>query len=125
MDRAPTTYEKVSHLIAEYVKPVSVGAFGIPVNLYDQDGRHLSTNDDFLAGKFLILTFINGDINGARDELLSLARHAEHLEKLNAQILTISSSSDATQNKVLRRELGLSWPVLVGQSVYNEKSKTR
>ena len=113
MGSVATTYEKVSHLIAHYVQNVEPGQFALPINLYDEDGRPLSSTDDFLGGAYLILLFLNAQCNDeARKELGAYVRCEAALRDLNARLLVISASSNADENKNLKTEIGLQCPIL-------------
>lgn len=111
--QAPSTYSRVSHLIANYVVPIKLGAFALPFNLYDENGRALTTDDDFLAGKYLILIFVSQfDNDLVQQELAGFAAQTDKLQSLNAIPLIISASSDAAQNKSFKRKLRLELPIL-------------
>ena len=113
VSNTPSTYGKVSHLIANYVMPIQPGAFGIPISLYDENGRALTTADDFLAGRNLLLIFASRfDNDQVKQELAGLTAQSDKLRSLDTITLILSGSSYAAQNKSFKKKLGLEWPIL-------------
>jgi len=111
--KAPSTYRKVSHIIADYVMPITTGAFGMPISLYDEDGRALTTADDFLAGRNLLLLFASRfDDDQVKQELAGFTAQSDKLRSLDTITLILSGSSYAAQNKSFKKKLGLEWPIL-------------
>jgi peroxiredoxin/predicted 2-oxoglutarate/Fe(II)-dependent dioxygenase YbiX len=113
MTETPSTFQTVSHLIAQYVRPLTPGGYGPPIGIADEAGRPLTTNDDFLSGKSLVLLFVRDFADeGAKTELAQYAKAAAELEALNAFVIIVSASSDASKNKAAKKSLGVDWPVL-------------
>lgn len=84
----------------------------MPFALRDEDGRKLSSADDHLSGKPLILIFLN---QPGRDTALpvleAFVRQGAAIEAASATVVAISASSDAAHNKVLAEDAGFDWPV--------------
>ncbi len=113
MPSPPTTYQRVCDLIADYVKPLEAGTFGYPISLIDENGRPLGTNDDFISGKFLILTFIRSlEDTAAQSELAALANVQGDIARMGGAILTISPSSSGAKNQIYKKTTGFNWPIL-------------
>ena len=110
-DNRPT-YELAAAQIGEYVQPLWPGALALPFELRDEDGRRLSSADDHLSGKSLVLVFLNEPTAAVAVPVLqALAREAARLEELRATVVAISATSDAAQNRQLKKTSGFAWPV--------------
>lgn len=107
----PSTYDLAAHQIRDYVQPLWPGAHAAPFSLRDQDGRSIGLHDDHLAGRPLLLVFIN-DPGTAGRVCLALAAQRDRLAELQVPVAVISADSDARRNASLRHRMDVDWPVL-------------
>lgn len=107
-----STYDRAAGQLKEYVQPLWPGAHAAAFSLRDQDGRLLALHDDYLAGRPLLLLFLNDAT--ASEGILSLFAHfKEGLARQEVPALVISASTSARDNERLRKRTGVAWPHLV------------
>ncbi len=110
-DNRPT-YEIAAEQIGTYVQPLWPGALAMPFEIRDEDGRRLSSADDHLSGKSLLLIFLNEPAEETAGSVLrAFSEQRSRLVNLNATIVAISSTSDAEHNRALKQASGFAWPV--------------
>ncbi|MEP1743587.1 MAG: redoxin domain-containing protein [Kangiellaceae bacterium] len=108
-----STTELVKDSLKEYVKPLTVGDTAYVESLSDELGRPLTFNDDFLAGKFLIIYFVSSLKEELINNELTLLREKENsLRELGANIVVISADANAEFNRQAKANLQLTFPVL-------------
>ncbi|MGH8278379.1 MAG: redoxin domain-containing protein [Gammaproteobacteria bacterium] len=108
-----TTYHLVDGLLASFVERIAAGNLPKPFEARDEDGRLISLTDDHLAGKHLILVFLNRPSRATATHILQTfsgfdARFQNH----NVRVLAVHSDSDAAGNRELKRASGFAWPIL-------------
>lgn len=112
MPDTQSTYDIAAAQIGEYVQPLWPGALAMPFDIRDEDGRRLSSADDHLSGKSLVLVFLNEPTEAVAVPVLqSLAAQAARLDELRATVVAISATSDAAQNRLLKKASGFGGPV--------------
>jgi predicted 2-oxoglutarate/Fe(II)-dependent dioxygenase YbiX/peroxiredoxin len=113
MSQKCSTYDLAANQIAAYVQPLVTGAFALPFELRDENGRLLKLTDDHLSGSNLLLLFLN-DLNLERftSLLTNLARRQAQFEDNKLSVVVITASSDAQANRQLKRRLNIDWPIL-------------
>ena len=108
------TYDISSPSIRPYVQPLWPGALATPFDTRDEQGRKLNLADDHLSGHYLLLVFLGDPASDTTKPLLrSLADLSEQIEAANATVIAVSASSDAAQNRALKRETGFEWPIVI------------
>ena len=111
VDNRPT-YKIAADQIGAYVQPLWPGAMALPFNIRDEDGRKLSSADDHLSGKVLILLFLNDPGTEAAGPLLQgFADKQAELAEGGATVVAFSSTSDAAHNRALKAASGFPWPI--------------
>jgi peroxiredoxin len=106
------TYELAANQIGQYVQPLTPGALAMPFDIRDEEGRPLKSTDDHLAGKFLVLVFLNNPEDQQAIPLLTaLEKSHDSLDKLNATLIALNASSNAVNNKRLKKQSGFAWPL--------------
>jgi len=113
MSQKCSTYDLAANQIAAYVQPLVTGAFALPFELRDENGRLLKLTDDHLSGSNLLLLFLN-DLNLERFTglLTNLAKRQAQFEDNKLSVVIITASSDAQANRQLKRRLNIDWPML-------------
>ena len=107
-----STYDIAAPYLEPYVQTLWPGAFAMPFDTRDQDGRRLSLADDHLSGRSLLLAFINGAPEESCTALLkAVADRRDGLDAVDCTVIAINADSDASSNKRLRESSGFPWPV--------------
>ncbi|MEO1035553.1 MAG: 2OG-Fe(II) oxygenase [Pseudomonadota bacterium] len=111
MTAPTTTYELAAPQLADYVQPLAHGALAMPFEVRDDLGRPLRLDDDFIAGRSLVLVFVDPGSEAAAPALQELADRSAALAERGAACVVISADSHAERNRALIRHFGLACPV--------------
>lgn len=107
------TRELTGEALSKFVQPLNVGDPAPGSDLYDETGRRLNFDGDFLAGRYLVVIFVPCLSDGeAMHELEGFAAHFEEFESAGANIIAVSANCDQILNRKLKRRHGLPFPIL-------------
>ncbi|MDE1466406.1 redoxin domain-containing protein [Aurantiacibacter sp. D1-12] len=111
-DHRPS-YDISAPSIRPYVQELWPGGLATPFDTKDEEGRSLNLADDHLSGRFILLALLSDPHATQTAALLeSLAGLETRLDAANATVIAVSASSDAAQNKAMKRAAGFPWPVV-------------
>lgn len=103
---------RIPDLLAPYVRALAIGDLLPDLSLRDERGRPLSLFEDAFAGKpILLLVCGKLSASGTRDLLAKLARRQAGLEAQGAEIIALTSDSDARAAREAKREFQLDFPI--------------
>ena len=112
MSKTRSTYDIAAPYLEPYVQALWPGAFAMPIETRDQDGRRLSLADDHLSGHSLLLAFLNGADEKASTGLLrAIAARRDALQASDCTVIAINADSDAAANQRIRETAGFPWPL--------------
>ncbi len=115
MQQPTATYDKAAEQIAAYVQPLWPGNLALPFELHDEQGRKLALTDDHLSGRFALLVFVDPKHTLVEHSLQRLADFQGALIERKIATIVVSASANATDNRALKRRVGLEASV-VGDS---------
>ena len=108
-----STYQTASGHIAEYVLSLEPGCLATTFETYDELGRKLKLEEDYLSGRHLVLVFLNSfDTATNLDILKAFSAKQADFERLHCAVLAVSANSNARENLELKRQANFAWPVL-------------
>lgn len=111
-DQKPTNALAADQL-RRFVRPLSPGDAPFLVNLLDETNRPVNFGDDWIAGCYVVAVFVASlEDEEIRRELAGYHALTEQFEELRAKIAIISASSDADENRRIKKEAGFVFPVL-------------
>lgn len=108
-----STTQLVKKPLKKYILPLQVGDSAYMENLSDEVGRSLNFNDDFLAGKYLILYFVADLVK--KDivrELKELESKKQELYSVGANIVVISGNTNSNDNRIAKENNNFTFPVV-------------
>ena len=113
MTNKTTTYALAAKQIGEYVQPLWQGAFALPFELRDEEGRLIKLHDDHLSGNTLLLVFLNNIQGDSLAQLFeSFKGKQSDFDRQNIKVVFISADSDAQKNRQLKQDFHLPWSIL-------------
>ena len=111
MTQTTPTYDLAAEQLAAYVQPLAHGALAMPFDIRDQDGRSLRLDDDFMAGRPLLLLFVDTSSGSGAAALAALGEAEAELRHRSLRAVVVTTDSHAGRNAELRRQHALAAPL--------------